>query len=110
MKTGTITGILIVALVALSAGVAAAQYGPGGGNSAQYVDVNGDGVCDYNCGLGCDGSGMNFVDDDNNGVCDNFGTNGRDDDGDRIPNGQDVDYERPKDGSGNGGKCNGCNR
>jgi len=109
MRTGTITGILIVALVALSVGVAAAQYGQGG-NGAQYGDANGDGVCDYNCGLGCDGSGMNFTDEDGDGVCDNIGTNGRDDDGDSIPNGQDDDYDRSKDGNGNGGKCNGCNR
>ena len=105
MKTGTITGILIVALVALSVGVAAAQYG----DSARYVDGNGDCVRDNNCGLGCGGSGINFADEDGDGFCDNTGTNGRDADDDGIPNGQDEDYERLQDGSGNGGKCNGCN-
>ncbi|MCD4816250.1 MAG: hypothetical protein K8R06_07605 [Methanosarcinales archaeon] len=105
MRTGTITGILIIALVALSAGVAAAQYG----DSARYMDGTGDCVRDNNCGLGCGGSGTNFVDVDDDGVCDNFGTNGNDDDNDGIPNGMDEDYERPQDGSGNGGKCNGCN-
>ena len=100
MRTGTITGILIIAMVALSAGVAAAQYGQG--------DVNGDGDCDNNCGSGCDGSGINFVDEDGDGICDNIGTNGRDADGDGIPNGQDEDYDRLQDGSGNGGNCNGC--
>ncbi len=38
------TGILIVALVAVSAGVAAAQYGQGGAGGARYVDADGDGI------------------------------------------------------------------
>ncbi len=135
MKTRTIAGILIVALVALSAGVAAAQYSKGdGAGGAQYVDEDGDGVCDNigdrpefvdedgdgvcdnNCGrgrggCGCGGNG-NFVDEDGDGICDNIGTNGRDSDGDGIPNGQDDDYEPPRDGSGrgNGGQGHGRNR
>jgi len=86
IKTRTMAGILIVALVALSVGVVAAQYGQGNGNvGAQYadtdndgicdnigrcsgfVDVDGDGVCDDNCGCGLGGCGY--------GVCDNSGTN-----------------------------------
>ena len=85
MKIGIITGILI-ALVALSTGVAAAQHGQG----------SGDGVCDNG------GSGLNFTDEDGDGVCDYFGINGRDDDGDGIPNGQDDDYVRPQDGNRQG--------
>jgi hypothetical protein len=114
MKTGIITGIMIVALVALSAGVAAAQYGHGGGGGngicdnigtcPEFVDEDGDGICDNS------GSGMNFVDEDSDGVCDNSGTNGRDSNGDGIPNGRDDDYEPPRDGSGNGGKNKGHNR
>ena len=104
MKTGIITGIMIVALVALSAGVAAAQYGHGGGDGAKYVDLDGDSVCDNI------GTYPGFVDGDNDGVCDNFGTNGKDSDGDGIPNGQEEDYEPPRDGSGNGGKNKGHNR
>jgi len=111
MKIGIITGILI-ALVALSAGVAAAQHGQGSGDGIcdnngtcpGFVDVDGDGVCDNG------GSGLNFTDEDGDGVCDYFGINGRDDDGDGIPNGQDDDYERPQNGSGNGGKGKGCTR
>ncbi|MEA1864859.1 MAG: hypothetical protein U9N46_06640 [Euryarchaeota archaeon] len=57
--TRTIAGILIVALVALSAGVVAAHYGQGGG--ARYLDADG------------------------NGVCDNIGINGRNSDGDYEP-------------------------
>ena len=104
------TGMRIVALVAVSAGVAAAQYGQGGG--ARYVDEDGDGVCDNNCGRGCGGNGMNFVDEDDDGICDNIGINGRDSDGDGVPNGQDGDYERSRDGSGrgNGGESKGRNR
>ena len=138
MKIRTMSGILIVALVALSIGVAAAQYGQGSG--AQYVDDDGDGICDNigictgfvdedgdgacdnlgDCGrgrggcggCGCGGSGMNFVDEDGDGVCDNIGDNGRDSDGDGIPNGQDDDHKPPRDGSGrgNGGDGKGRNR
>ena len=134
MKIRTMTGILIVALVALSVGVVAAQYGPGNGaGGARYADVNddgicnnigicpelvdadGDGVCDNNCGRGRGGCGCGdkvFVDSDGDGVCDNFGVNGRDDDGDGIPNGKDDDHKPPRDGSGrgNGGDGKGRNR
>jgi len=136
MKIRTMTGILIVALVALSVGVAAAQYGQGSGaNGARYTDTNndricdnidtragfvdadGDGVCDNisDCGRGrggCDSTCVNFVDENDDGVCDNIGTNGRDSDGDGIPNGRDDDYVQPRDGSGrgNGGQDKGRNR
>ncbi|GEM_PF-773244 len=138
MRTRTIAGILIVALVAVSAGVVAAQHGQGGGaGGARYVDDNGDGVCDNigerpefvdddndgvcdnncrrgrgGCGCGCGGNGANFVDEDGDGICDNDGINGRDDDNDGIPNGQDEDYEPPRDGRGrgNGGQGHGRNR
>ncbi len=130
MKIRTMTGILIVALVALSAGVAAAQYGQGSGaGGAQYVDADGDGICDNigtcprsvdadgdgvcdnlgDCGRGrggcggCGGcGGTEFVDSDGDGVCDNIGINCRDSDGDGIPDGQDDDYEPLRDGSGQG--------
>ena len=98
---------MIVALVALSAGVAAAQYGQGGGaGGAQYVDLDGDSVCDNI------GTHPGFVDDDDDGVCDNFGTNGKDSDGDGISNGRDDDYKPLRDGSGrgNGGHGKGHNR
>ena len=116
MKTRIITGIMIVALVALSAGVAAAQYGHGGGDRKGicdnigtcpgFVDEDGDGICDNG------GSGMNFVDEDGDGVCDNSGTNGKDSDGDGVPNRRDDDYEPPRDGSGrgNGGHGKGDNQ
>ena len=128
MKIRTMTGILIVALVALSVGVAAAQYGQGGGaDGARYADANGDGICDNigerpgfvdtdgdgacdnlgDCGrghggCGCGGRGAEFVDGNGDGICDNIGINGRDSDGDGIPNGQDDDYEAPRDGNGGG--------
>ena len=93
MKTRIMTGILIIALVALSAGIAAAQYGQG----------DGDGVYDnigtyLGCGYG--GYGINFVDGDGDGVCYNFDINGRDDDNDGTPNGQDEDYVLQRAGSG----------
>ena len=46
----------------------------------------------------------NFVDEDGDGVCDNCpqcrNPDAPDDDGDGIPNGQDDDYTPPQDGSG----------
>ena len=45
-------------------------------------------------------AGQNFVDADGDGICDNMGIYGRDDDGDGIPNGQEDDCVRPQDGSG----------
>ena len=102
------TGILIVALVALSIGVAAAQYGQGSGaDGARYVDADNDGACDNigerpgfvdadgdgacdnlgDCGRGCGCGDMEFVDEDGDGVCDNIGIIGK-----------------------NGGGCKGCNR
>ena len=90
-------GILIVALVALSVGVVAAQYGQGDGDvGAQYVDADDDGICD-NIGT-CSGS----VDADGDGVYDNncgrgYGACGN---------------SGTKDGSNRGycGQVSGCNR
>ena len=139
MKIRTISGILIVALVALSIGVAAAQYGQGSGTGgAQYANAGGNGICDNtsnctgfvdadddgacdnlgDCGKGhggcsgCGEPGTNFVDIDGDGECDNIGTGGIDSDGDGTPNGQDGDYEPLQDGSGcgNGGQCKGHTR
>ncbi len=116
MNTKLVAGILIAALVATSIGVVAARYGTE--NGARYVDADGDGVCD-NLGerpgyVDADGDGVcdtqgsrgfrgdarNYVDADGDGICDNIGINGRDSDGDGIPNGKDDDYTRPRDGSG----------
>jgi len=74
MKTRIIAKMLIIVLVLVFIGVAGARYGQSDGS--RYVDTDGDGVCD------------------------NIGINGRDDDGDGIPNGQDDDYTPPRDGSG----------
>ncbi len=50
--------------------------------------------------IGVVSAGQNFVDADGDGVCDNMGIYGRDDDGDGIPNGQDDCCVQPLDGSG----------
>jgi hypothetical protein len=42
------------------------------------------------------GARLFFVDENGDGICDQF----QDHDGDGIPNGQDPDWEQPKDGSG----------
>ncbi|TKY91902.1 MAG: hypothetical protein C5S46_03455, partial [Candidatus Methanomarinus sp.] len=58
-------------------------------------DADGDGVCDNF------GNRANFVDENGDGICDNIGENGRDDDDDGIPNGQDSDHSKNlRDGSG----------
>ena len=49
-----------------------------GGHAAcgNYVDDNGDGVCD-NCGTACRHAACgNYVDDNGDGVCDNIGAGG----------------------------------
>ncbi|MCD4845330.1 MAG: hypothetical protein K8R25_12670 [Methanosarcinales archaeon] len=116
MKKSVIIGVLIVGLIAISIGLASAQYGESKGYArADFIDADGDGACDN---LGnrpnfvdadgdgvCDnpGNGANFIDVDGDGTCDNIGKNGRDHDGDGIPNRQDDDYRKnPRDGSGHG--------
>ncbi len=42
------------------------------------------------------GARLFFMDEDGDGICDHF----QDHDGDGIPNGQDPDWEQPKDGTG----------
>ena len=56
-------------------------------------------VCDKDCCV-C----QQFVDEDGDGICDLCNgciPQGDDDDGDGIPNGQDDDYIPPQDGDGN---------
>ena len=86
--------ILVIALL-----VPAVMAGNGNGTpvetGANFLDEDGDGVCDY------------FVDEDGDGINDNAAGNARDDDEDGIPNGQDEDYERPEEGSGDMHRYNG---
>ena len=71
---------LILALAVATAAFAqgnptAAQ--PGAGQCVNFVDADGDGVCDNagtGTGLGAQ-TGGNYVDADNDGVCDNLGLN-----------------------------------
>lgn len=96
MKKSVIIGVLIVGLIVISMGLASAQYSQNKGYaSADFVDADGDGVCDNF------GNRANFVDENGDGICDNIGENGRDDDDDGIPNGQDSDHSKNlRDGSG----------
>lgn len=64
-----ITLFLAVLMVAGLATTAMARGG-GCGRGRNYVDADGNGVCD-NYGTGC---GRNYVDADGDGVCDNYGT------------------------------------
>lgn len=65
-----LTGIVATALV-LSLGVTSA-FAAGWGHGLNYVDADGDGVCDN-----CTGGGRYFVDADGDGVCDNYAGGGR---------------------------------
>lgn len=56
-----------------------ASYAKDGCVCGQYIDADGDGICD---------------------LCSGCILQGPDDDGDGIPNGQDDDYVPPRDGTG----------
>ena len=57
----------------LSLGIGSA-YAAGTGAGQNFVDADGDGICDnYGTGAGR-GNGAGFVDADGDGVCDNYGT------------------------------------
>lgn len=72
--------IAAMACVCLLCGTKAIAAGPVNGRN--YVDADGDGICDnYGTnGNGCRrryGCGGGYVDVDGDGICDNYGTNGR---------------------------------
>ena len=48
------------------------------GEGCQFIDENGDGICDYYGTGGCYGvnQGQYYVDENGDGVCDNYGTSG----------------------------------
>lgn len=85
MKKKRIAWIMaIVASLSLATPVAAASRG--NGRMINYVDANGDGICDYytqankngTCGY-CNGNiryGRRFVDKNGDGICDYFTGNG----------------------------------
>ena len=89
MKKGLAIFIALVLALGLCATAALAAGGHHGAGSAStgcagrgwnYVDADGDGVCDHlgtGCaGTGCTGQGWNYVDADGDGVCDHLGTGG----------------------------------
>ena len=80
MKKGLAICIALVLALGLCATAALAVGGHHGAGTAEtwsrgwnYVDADGDGVCD-NLGTGCAGQGRYCVDADSDGVCDNLGT------------------------------------
>ena len=93
MKTGKIfTGIAAAALVFSLEAVSAFGVEPGTagnytdnvavccycGGGCQFVDEDGDGICDNYNGQGtyCQGAGCGFVDEDGDGVCDYYNGQG----------------------------------
>lgn len=67
--------LAITAAAAMIAGTAVyASAHCGGGRGINYIDANGDGVCDYCGNTGCGGHGRYYIDADGDGVCDNYGT------------------------------------
>lgn len=83
MKKKMIVWIMAMAAsLSLTMPVAAAPSRGGNGRAVNYVDANGDGVCDYFTDTDknriCDhctrygGRGRQFVDKNGDGICDNF--------------------------------------
>lgn len=119
MKRVILVGLALVAILAISVSLAAAQGAddgavPPGGYGPNYVDADGDGVCD-NCGSGYYGrmngnGGANFVDADGDGVCDNCGSGyyGRMN-GNRGANFVDADGDGVCDNCGTGSYGGGAN-
>lgn len=68
-----LTGIAVIALVVSIGSTSALAAGRGCGRN--FVDSDGNGVCDNYDSNGC-GNGAGFVDADGDGVCDNYGSNG----------------------------------
>ena len=64
--------IILFLAVLMVAGLATTAMARGGGcgRGRNYVDADGNGVCD-NCGTG---TGRYYVDANGDGVCDNYGT------------------------------------
>ena len=94
MVMGTVSAALVLSLAVTGA------FAAGNGRGRNYVDANGDGVCD-NYGTG---RGQYFVDADGDGVCDNCGTGcGQyfvDADGDGVCDNCTQQGLCPRDGSG----------
>ena len=79
-------GAAALALCVGAGSVLAAGLGQTGGQGKNYVDANGDGVCDrYDGGSTPAGSGANYVDADGDGVCDRY-------DGGCTPAGSGANY------------------
>ena len=66
MVMGTISAALVLSMAVTGA------FAAGHGHGRNFVDANGDGLCD-NYGTGT-GRGQYFVDANGDGVCDNYGT------------------------------------
>ena len=101
------TLFLLLALLSTCA-VAADEPLPCQNPCMNYVDTDGDGVCDNACQSGC-----RFIDEDGDGVCDNAGQNGCrfiDEDGDGMcDNAGQADCMRSGRGMGCGRMMR-CNR
>lgn len=93
MKGKVLAALMVATTIVTSVPVSAAAAGRGMNGIRNYVDADGNGICDNRTGLGCQGRGRgnglrfvdenndgicdNFVDENNNGVCDNFSSGGR---------------------------------
>jgi hypothetical protein len=70
--------LLSIVALALFVGAAYAYPGRGGGQpngqGLNFIDEDNDGICDYAQNGQCNGYGKGFVDEDNDGVCDHAET------------------------------------
>jgi hypothetical protein len=117
MKRYFLIGLALVTILALNISFAVAQDTepdpvPPNSNGVNFVDDNGDGICD-NCGSGSRGAmngnqGANFVDEDGDGICDNCGTGSRGAmNGNQGPNFVDQDGDGICDNIGTGSRSSG---
>lgn len=76
MKGKVLAALMVATAIVTSIPVSAVAAGRGMNGIRNYVDVDGDGICDNRTGLRCQGrgrgNGLSFVDENNDGICDNF--------------------------------------
>jgi len=79
MKGKVLAALMVAMVIVTSFPLSAAAAGIGMNGTRNYVDADGDGICDNRTRLGGQGrgNGLNFVDENNDGICDNFASGGR---------------------------------
>lgn len=76
MKGAVLAVLMVASTIVTNFSVSAVQADKGMSITQNYVDTDGDGICDNCTGLGGNdqerGYGLNFADNNNDGICDHF--------------------------------------